>query len=249
MSARSPWLTHRPFAHRGLWGRIFGPPENSLAAIAAARRARVGVELDVRLSADGEAMVFHDASLERMTDAHGLLAARTATELAGVSLLGGTEAIPTLQQALAAAGPSTPLLIELKTSEGEDGRLEEAVLRALSRHRGPAALMSFNPATLARLRALGTDVPLGLVFDGWRVLTQAPRALLTTIGPEDLAVRPDFLACGLDALSVHGRPLANRLNAPLLAWTVRTESQLRSARGPADQIIFEHIPAHLAAQG
>ena len=52
-----------PVAHRGLW-RPDGAPENSLAAFQAAAAAGYGIELDVQLSADGEAMVFHDGKLE-----------------------------------------------------------------------------------------------------------------------------------------------------------------------------------------
>ncbi|MEM8921520.1 MAG: glycerophosphodiester phosphodiesterase family protein, partial [Pseudomonadota bacterium] len=57
------------YAHRGLWDAT--RPENSLAAFHAAVVAGVGIELDVRLSADGVAMVFHDQMLDRMTNASG----------------------------------------------------------------------------------------------------------------------------------------------------------------------------------
>src|ERR1700709_1302665 len=70
-----------PVAHRGLWTPD-GPPENSLGAFQAACAAGYGIELDVQLSADGEAMVFHDDDLERMTGVAGRLSDRTTTELA-----------------------------------------------------------------------------------------------------------------------------------------------------------------------
>ena len=63
-------LFHPPIAHRGLWSPD-GPPENSLGAFQAACAAGYGIELDVQLSADGEAVVFHDDKLERMAGARG----------------------------------------------------------------------------------------------------------------------------------------------------------------------------------
>jgi glycerophosphoryl diester phosphodiesterase len=68
-----------PFAHRGLHGG--GRVENGAAAIAAAVDSGYGVELDVQLSRDGEAMVFHDYELDRLTLGRGPVAARTAAEL------------------------------------------------------------------------------------------------------------------------------------------------------------------------
>src|ERR1700755_2171791 len=59
---RLAFLRHTPFAHRGLHGR--GAPENSRAAIDAAIATGHGIEIDVRLSRDGESFVFHDATLE-----------------------------------------------------------------------------------------------------------------------------------------------------------------------------------------
>ena len=92
-----------PIAHRGLW-RPDGPPENSLGAFQAACAAGYGIELDVQLSADGEAMVFHDEKLTRMTGAEGRLRDRTAAELADLRLAGSDEKIPTLLETLAVVG-------------------------------------------------------------------------------------------------------------------------------------------------
>ena len=60
-----------PLAHRGLHDRAAGVIENSRAAITAAVEAGYGVEIDLQLSADGEAMVFHDDELLRLTPVRG----------------------------------------------------------------------------------------------------------------------------------------------------------------------------------
>ena len=67
------WLTERPIAHRGLHDQAAGIVENSLSAARAAIEAGFAIECDVQLSADGEAMVFHDFTLERLTGATGRL--------------------------------------------------------------------------------------------------------------------------------------------------------------------------------
>jgi glycerophosphoryl diester phosphodiesterase len=104
-------LFHPPVAHRGLWSPD-GAPENSLAAFQAACSAGYGIELDVQLSADGEAMVFHDDTLERLTGAAGPLRARTAADLAELSLVGTEERIPTLLEALALIGRRAMVHVE-----------------------------------------------------------------------------------------------------------------------------------------
>ena len=63
---RAPdWLCAKPFAHRGLFNA--DRPENSLPAIAAAVKAGYPVEIDVQVTADGRAVVFHDWNLQRLT--------------------------------------------------------------------------------------------------------------------------------------------------------------------------------------
>ena len=78
------WLTARPIAHRGLHDAADGVVENTLSSCAAAVAAGYAIEVDLQLSADGEAMVFHDDTLDRLTEATGPVAARTAAELQAV---------------------------------------------------------------------------------------------------------------------------------------------------------------------
>src|SRR5215211_2953338 len=85
-------------AHRGLWSPD-GAPENSLGAFQAACAAGYGVELDVQLSADGEAMVFHDDDLARLTGAAGRVRDHNAADLMQLRLGGGDERIPSLLEA------------------------------------------------------------------------------------------------------------------------------------------------------
>ena len=76
-----PWLTERPIAHRGLHDSASGVIENTLRAAEAAIAGGFAIECDVQLSADGEVFVFHDETLDRLTDAPGPLSALSAAEI------------------------------------------------------------------------------------------------------------------------------------------------------------------------
>ncbi|MFN2316193.1 MAG: glycerophosphodiester phosphodiesterase [Gemmatimonadales bacterium] len=139
-------------AHRGASGLR---PENTIAAFLLARELGAdGIELDVRLSADGVVMVHHDPTLDRTTDRTGRLDRLTAAELGGVDA-GQGEGIPTLAAALDAAG-GLPVLIELKEARAAVPALE--VVRQLGAER-QVAFASFMPEALAPLP--GEGIPLG----------------------------------------------------------------------------------------
>ena len=69
--AAPDWLIARPIAHRGLHDAAAGRIENTAGAALAAIDGNYAIECDVQISADGEAMVFHDDDLDRLTDGHG----------------------------------------------------------------------------------------------------------------------------------------------------------------------------------
>src|SRR5436305_2909681 len=81
-SMRAPdWLTARPVAHRGLHDRARGIIENMPAAARAAISGNFAIECDIQLTADGEAMVHHDDTLDRLTEGSGALLDKSAAEL------------------------------------------------------------------------------------------------------------------------------------------------------------------------
>jgi len=69
--ARADWLTARPVAHRGLHDLARGIIENMPGAMRAAIDGNFSIEVDLQLTADGEAMVHHDDALGRLTEAVG----------------------------------------------------------------------------------------------------------------------------------------------------------------------------------
>lgn len=234
------WLLRTPFAHRGLYDGAAGVPENSMAAFEAAAEAGYGIELDARLAADGVPVVYHDATLERLTDLEGPLAGRSAAELSGTRLQGSDQRIPRLAQVLDLVAGRTPLLVELKSPWRRTGPLERPVSRLLENYPGACAVLSFNPLSLAWFRRHAPALPRGqnLAPPGRghaRLRDRAAQGLWRRLG------RPHFISQQMDGLDqrvadrVHGQGLL------LIAWTVRTEAERTKALRYADNFMFEGL--------
>ena len=235
------WLTAQPYAHRGLHGGGLhspGVPENSRAAFVRAIRSGHGIELDVRLSRDGFAVVFHDADLERLTGEPGLLSSRGADALGRLRLGGTADAIERLHALLRFVGGRVPVLIELKT-DGDGAvaaRLCLSVRHALEGYRGPAAIMSFDPRVPAWFRAHAPRVPRGLVIGrGHRLRAVSLVRRLLSLAK----ARPHFIAHDVSALPSRLAARARKRDVPILAWTVRSPEDRARAGTHADAIIFE----------
>lgn len=237
-----------PIAHRALHDAAAGRPENSRAAIRAALAAGYGIEIDLQLSADGCAMVFHDDDLDRLAQAGGPVRAQSRAKLRATPLKGGDgEGIPDLAEVLALVAGQVPLLIELKDQHGQmgptEGRLEQAAAAALADYRGPAALMSFNPHSVAAVAQLAPGIARGLVTsaydpDEWPELPGETCDHLRGI--------PDFASSGASFISHEAsdlaRPLVQRMRdsgVPVLCWTVTSLRQDAAARAFADNVTFE----------
>ena len=239
------WLTARPVAHRGLHDAARGVIENTASAFQAAIDGGYGIECDVQLSRNGEAMVHHDFELGRLTVGNGPLLALTAAELKIVDFRGSADRMLTLAELCALVAGRVPLLVEIKSRFEGDMRLTQRVAEVLAPYAGPVAAMSFDPAQVAALAAFAPGLPRGIVaerhykhpewkrlrpHDRWR-----PAHLLLA-----LRSRPHFVAYAVNDLPATAPLLARWLfGLPLLTWTVRTEAQRACAARWADQMIFE----------
>jgi glycerophosphoryl diester phosphodiesterase len=227
-------LIARPFAHRGLHGD--GRIENSRAAFDAAIAAGSGIELDVQASADGEAMVFHDYELDRLTDGFGALRTLGTAELKRIRLVGSEEGIPTLAEILALIGGQTPLLIELKSPGRRVAQLCRAVQRVLDNYRGPVAVMSFNPEIGHHFTRQAPQLLRGLVVTeqgkGLPGMIERPLALWRSDA--------DFLAYDIRDLPSRFADARRAKGMPVLTWTVRTPADRARAAEHASQIIYEN---------
>ncbi|MEJ0065855.1 MAG: glycerophosphodiester phosphodiesterase [Caulobacteraceae bacterium] len=233
-------------AHRGLWSRQ-GPPENSLGAFELACEAGYGIELDVQLSSDGEAMVFHDGRLTRMTGQEGRIADHTAADLSAMALAGSEETIPTLVDTLALVGHRAMVHIELKTPYGEVGQLEQRVHDILLDHNGPTAVIGFNPYSHAWFADRHPQVLRGLDSYSYRTVDNArmaPEQRKSFARLEHVAIaRPHFLALGLDMLPSERADKYRKEGMPIVAWTVRDPAEWNKIKDHCDNLIFEGFAA------
>jgi glycerophosphoryl diester phosphodiesterase len=179
---RAPdWLTARPVAHRGLHDISRGIVENMPGAVQAAVAGNFSIEVDIQLSADGEAMVHHDHALGRLTDATGEVVGKTAAELKAVRFKDTDERMMSLSDLCTLVAGRVPLVIEVKSHFDGDRKLVRRMAEVLASYQGPAVGMSFDPDQVAALRELLPARPRGIVAqrsyedEYWNYLTQPQR--------------------------------------------------------------------------
>jgi glycerophosphoryl diester phosphodiesterase len=243
---RAPaWLTARPVAHRGLHDARRGIIENMPAAARAAIAGNFGIECDIQLTADGEAMVHHDDTLGRLTDGSGALLGMTAAELKAVRFKQTHERMMSLGDLCALVEGRVPLLIEVKSHFDGDRKLVARMAEVLAAYSGPAVAMSFDPDQLLALRESMPALPRGIIAErsydaaDWPQASPAQRRGMLHLR-HGFRTRPHFVAYRVDELPAPAPWIARNLfGLPLLTWTVRTPAQRARAARYADQMIFE----------
>jgi glycerophosphoryl diester phosphodiesterase len=243
--AAPPWLTARPFAHRGLHDARSGVIENTATAIRAAITANFGIEVDLQLSADGEAMVHHDDVLGRLTEGAGRLDGMTAAELKGIAFQDCADRMLTLGELCDLVGGRVAILLELKSRFDGDRRLPARVAAVLAGYRGHVAPMSFDPDQLAALRREAPGLMRGIVAAKYRphpYWDQMPAWTRRTMGYllPALPAHAQFVAYAVADLPALAPLIARHIfRLPLLTWAVRTPEERETAGRWADQMIFE----------
>jgi glycerophosphoryl diester phosphodiesterase len=237
LPARISWLGEWNYAHRGLHGA--GLPENSPAAFAAAMARGMGIECDIQRSRDGQAMVFHDATLDRLTAAQGRVADRSTAELGQIQLTGGSDTIPTLRKVLDQVASKVPLLIEIKSPKNSRGRISAlclSVRRVLEGYQGAHAIMSFDPRIIGWFARHSPLTLRGLV------VTEEDDKALPGMIRRRLALwyaRPDFLAYDIRDLPSRFAARQRQRGLLVLTWTVRSAEYRERAAIHADAPIAE----------
>ncbi|MBZ6494983.1 glycerophosphodiester phosphodiesterase [Natrinema longum] len=200
--------------HRGCADQF---PENTVLAIREAARRLPAVEIDVRRCASGELVVFHDATLERVTDADGRVSETPWTDLRELTVLDSGEPVPRLESVLRAVPDGTTVQIELKDTGVAADAMQLAMAAGVD-----VRVTSFLPAALAEVEDCCLDVPNGLLFgdepDG--NLSRALDLECSHVFPHyDLCVGTDVVSAARD----HG--------FDVIAWkAARTVDDLRALR-------------------
>ncbi|RYH10829.1 glycerophosphodiester phosphodiesterase family protein [Tropicimonas sp. IMCC6043] len=249
--ALHPGFLTRPLAHRGFHDRAAGRPENSRAAIRAAIARGYGIEIDLQLSADGQAVVFHDDTLDRLTDEVGPVRERPFAELSRMVLKGSTETIPSFSDVLDIVAGQVPLLVEIKDQDGalgpDVGALEKAAAAAARDYSGPLAFMSFNPHSMIALKRIAPKCVRGMTSDAfleedWPDVPAPVRQRLSGI-PDLEAVGAAFVSHDAQALRMPRIAEIKAAGLPVLCWTIRTPEAEAEARRIADNVTFEGYEA------
>jgi glycerophosphoryl diester phosphodiesterase len=236
------WLTARPVAHRGLHDSSRHIVENTPTAFVEAIAGNYAIECDLRISADGEAFVFHDRTLERLTEVNGPVSAQTSDVLSQVSFRQTKDRMLTLTGLCNLVAGRVPLFLELKSEFDGDSRLPARVAQVLTHYSGPVAAMSFDPVQVRALAAHAPGLPRGLVAQrpAKKPEHDTPSGARLTYMLNAVRARPHFVAYCVDDLPAAAPLIARWLfGMPLLAWTVRTPQQRARAARWADQMIFE----------
>ena len=233
------WLGRATYAHRGLHGGgAEGTAlENSYSAFAAAIARGLGIECDVQVSHDGEAMVFHDWDLRRLTGLAGSVRGRDVAELKAFTLQGSKDRIQTLPELLEQIDGKVPLLIEIKSRRDRPFEsLCQAVERAVTPYGGKAAVMSFDPRVSHWFYRNAAHIIRGLV------VTEEGKTAVRGYLERHAAFRhamPDFLAYDIRDLPSGFAARQRRRGLPVLTWTVKTPELARRAARHADAPIAE----------
>jgi glycerophosphoryl diester phosphodiesterase len=216
----------RGFAHRGLhYGSGFA--ENSLIAFAAALELGAGIECDLRLTADDQVVVFHDADALRICGSPLRIGASSWRELSG--LRAGEHPIPTLKSLLTLVAGRVPLLLEVKV-ERDIWRWAPALKRELDGYSGPFGVMSFDPRVPRLLKTNMPHMRRGLVIRD-RLPPARRRIAMWLADPQFIAV--EKAALGKSWVE------AVRHSMPVYVWTIRTAAERAQAEVQADSLIWE----------
>ena len=230
------------FAHRGLHTKTV--PENSLRAFQGAVERGLGIELDIQLSKDGEVMVFHDFTLNRVAGIDGKVKDYTAAELKKMSLNGMEDGIPTLRQVLEVVGGRVPLIIEIKIP-GFDLSVCPKAFEILDGYEGPYCIESFHPLAIRWMKKNRPQVLRGQLSSdffkmkekGSKIQFFAVKNLLL-----NFLARPDFIAFDIRyPKAISFRLCTKFFRALPVGWTVRSERELERARKNFEAWICEDI--------
>ena len=227
------------YAHRGLWGKNEAV-ENTMPAFEAASEAGYGIELDVRLSSDGEIVVFHDDTLERLCGRPERVDQLTSSELSWVDIRGTYEKIPLFTDGLSRIDHRTPLCIELK---GNDQALCEKLAVILDGYDGYFSVESFNPFLLNwfrknRPRYVRGQLTTNLFRKG--VKTGFFGKLACTTMLFNFLSKPDYIAYDVMFPKQFAKVLCEKLYHPLtVCWTVEDTDSFRAAKADGRLVIFQ----------
>jgi glycerophosphoryl diester phosphodiesterase len=198
--------------HRGAKGHI---AENTLASIKKAIDLGAdGVEVDVFKCLTGEIVVFHDKSLDKLTNGIGLIEEKTLEELKELRVLDSQEQIPTLLEVIESIGEDVFLNIELKGRNTAEGSLD-LVKKHITKSDN-ILFSSFNWDELKDLRKLDSEIKIALITRENPLLAINPALSLNAI-----AINPSY-----KSLNKNNTSEIYKAGLKIYTWTVNDTVQI-----------------------
>ncbi|MBR5451582.1 MAG: glycerophosphodiester phosphodiesterase [Clostridia bacterium] len=226
-------------AHRGLHNKDEGVPENSMAAFGRAIDGGYAIENDIHLTKDGEIVVFHDDTLDRVCGVEGKVEEKTLAELKELKLLGTNEQIPTLKECLELVDARVPMLIEFKVVGGNTKALCEKANEILKDYKGLYFVQSFYPGVLGWYKKNRPDIcrgQLSTAFKGEQFHKQLLGCLVSNV-----VARPHFVSYEWKYYKKLSRRITALLGATPVCWTLRSREELDSSEPHYKTYIFENF--------
>jgi glycerophosphoryl diester phosphodiesterase len=237
------WLVKRPIAHRGLHDLKNACVENTSSAFARAIDHDYAIECDLQLTADGEAVVFHDETLDRVMQHEGWVRDYSVQQLKRLDFKNCSDRIQTLSELLEQVDGRVTLVIELKSHFDGDVRLALRALEVLVAYKGPYCLMSFDPDLIAALAAHAPDEVRGITADStedpyYDFLSPEKRLSLREFHHWE-KTQPHFVSYCFTDLPFQSVADIRSSGRPVISWTIRSAADELAARRFSDQITFE----------
>jgi glycerophosphoryl diester phosphodiesterase/acylphosphatase len=223
-----------------------------MAAFRLAVEEGYGIELDVQLTADGQAVVVHDRNLSRVAGLDRNVDDLLWSELRSVRLFGTAEKIPRLAEVFRMIDGRVPVVMEIKAETGEMARRtsEEAII-LLDSYEGDVCMESFHPEALRYFKKMRPQVLRGQLserFTGYSFPKKLGAAALSWC-IFNFLTRPDFIAYNIRHRNLFRFRIQHDLfHAVCAAWTVRSEEELRAAADSFEIFIFEGFKPSPAGQ-
>lgn len=234
-------LMHHLYAHRGLFDNESDAPENSMKAFRKAIDYGFGIEMDVQLTKDKVAVVFHDGKLERMCKVDGKVSDYTFAELQQFSLAKSKEKIPLFSDVLKLVDGKVPLIIEYKI-DGVDTSVCAVGNEILENYNGVYCIESFNPFGVRWYKKHRKDVIRGQLSEDF-LKNKSGKGMLyfvMTYLLTNFMAKPDFVAYNAKNYSNISRRICRKLYGNLaVAWTIKSQQQLDEMKEHFDLFIFD----------
>lgn len=195
------------------------------------------MECDVRVTKDGNVVVFHDGDLRRLCKQDIKVKDLNTSDLDKYKILDTEYTIPTLKQLLDLVDGRMPIMIELKPNNRKE-HLEQKVYDIIKHYKGDLAIKSFNPFSVMWFKNHAPEIPRGMLasfFEDFH-LPFIYKVVIKRLMFFRWA-KPDFVSYDINNLP---NKYTDRKSVPILTWTIQNEKMEEIALKHADNVIFEN---------